>query len=499
MNAYLVMDIGTSSTKVSLFGTDGKLINSQSRAYDVHMPKAGWAEQDPQAWWQAVCSLCLSLTNQEQKYKILAVVVCGQAPSCVPVDRQGQPVHPAILWLDRRSTPQVDWLRQHLGEERAQAISTNRLDSYFGGVKWLWFMQNCPEQYQKTWKILQANSYIVFKLTGQAVVDPSQAGLCSPCFETAARKWSQEVLSIMGLDEEKLPEIVAADHIVGAINEEAASQSGLTTGIPVLCGGGDYAFACLGAGVIKKGVAAMMLGTAGNLLVPNLPSGDSRLLNTVYLNGESLSLGGVLSGGTLSWFTKSILELSGENIYADLEVQASATAPGADGLIFLPYLMGERTPIWDPQSRGVWIGLSSRHTRAHLYRAVMEGIAFAFRQMLEIIETDGAQLDHVVVMDGGANSNLWRQIFADVLGLPVHWRGENGGTGLGAAFLAAKALNQGIEFSALEEWLEPAQVTYPRGQFLSRYAELFKIYSSLYPRLADDLHALARIGSIPEP
>ena len=296
MKAYLVMDIGTSSTKVSLFNIQGKQMASQSEVYDVSMPKSGWAEQDPQIWWLAVCKLCKIILGCTENLEILAVVVGGQSPSCVPIDRSGIPIYPAILWLDRRSTPQVDWLKKNIGDTRAEYISTNRLDSYFGGVNWLLFAQNHPELYNKTWKILQANSYILFKLTGQLAVDPSQAGLCSPCFDSRTRQWSSEILEAMGLDVEKLPEIFPSDLIIGEIDQDAARHTGLRNGTPVLCGGGDFAFSCLGAGVLDKGQAAVMLGTAGNLLVPNLSQGDSRLLNTVFLNGELLSLGGVLLG-----------------------------------------------------------------------------------------------------------------------------------------------------------------------------------------------------------
>ena len=494
MNTYLVLDIGTSSTKISLFNDKGKHLKTQSYSYDVLIPAVGWAEQDPEIWWSAICKLCENGLLAAEKEKINAIIVVGQTPSCVPVDVFGNPVHPAILWLDRRSTPQVEWLNKKMQELQVAPTSANRLDSYFGGLKWLWFKQTQPDLYQQTWKILQANGYIIFKLTGQVVIDPSQAGLCSPCFDSLTHKWSSEVLELMGIQEEKLPEITPSDQVVGTITRDAARQTGLSIGTPVICGGADFAFSCLGAGVINNNQAAIMLGTAGNLLVPNLPGGDSRLLNTEYFHGTPLSLGGVMAGGVLTWFTKSVLGSAEEKIFDDLENKADLISSGADGLVFLPYLMGERTPIWDPQARGAWIGLTSRHNQAHLYRAILEGITFAFKQMAIIIKTCGGELEHVVIMDGGAKSRLWRQIFADILNLPVYWYGDTSGTGLGAAFFAAKALKQETDFSDIRKWLPSPIVARPNEEVKARYDELYSIYTNLYTKLASDFHALGKIG-----
>jgi xylulokinase len=494
VKTVMVMDIGTSSTKVTLFGMDGRQLVTLNSSYEVQMPEVGWAEQDPSVWWQVVCQLSPKVLASAVDCEVLAVVVIGQTPSCVPVDYKGNPLQPAILWLDRRSIPQVEWLRQHLGEEQAQTISTNRLDSYFGGVKWLWFIQNKPIIFERTWKILQANSYVIYKLTGHTVVDPSQAGLCSPCFDSTKGDWSNEVLDMMGLSIDKLPDIKPSTEIVGGISAESARLTGLKPGTPVICGGGDFACSCLGAGVFRSGGAAIMLGTSGNLLVPNIPKGDSRLLNTFHITGQRLSLGGVMAGGAIHWYTYSILGLEVDDHLPDLEEQASSILPGSNGLIFLPYLMGERTPIWDPQARAAWIGLTSRHTRAHLFRAVMEGIAYAYRQMVDIVQQMGNQLNFAVAMDGGANSAVWRQILADVLGLPIHWHGASGGTGLGAAYLAAMAIGSERNFNSVENWLEPVQITHPNVENSKLYEQLYTIYSSMYPRLASDFHSLARLG-----
>lgn len=228
----------------------------------------------------------------------------------------------------------------------------------------------------------------------------------------------------------------------------------------------------------------MMLGTAGNLLVPQHARPDIRLFNTVHVTGQSLSLGGVMAGGVVSWF-KSMLNSDELDLYDVLEREALKTPPGAGGLIFLPYLMGERTPIWDPDARGVFIGLSIDQNRGHLYRAVMEGVAYAFRQMMEIVAESGDPIDEIIAINGGAKSQLWRQIFADVLGVPIRWRPTSGGTSLGGAFLAALSYENGQVLNDLSGWLEPTVDTYPIEGNTAVYHRLYQVYSGLYDRLSD--------------
>lgn len=483
MGCFLTIDIGTTSAKVALYSAGGALMSSHTAGYSLRYPRSGWAEQEPEDWWQATCRCCHAILEGLDE-EIQVIAVSGHAPACVPINRQGESIRPGILWLDRRSAPQADLLRSTVGEEFAEQVSGNTLDSFFGGVKWAWFMQQEPDLYEKTWKILQANGYVSFRLTGEVSIDPSQAGLCSPCFNLKDRRWDPEVCSRMGLDMEKLPPIIPSREVIGQVTPAASVETGIPAGIPVICGGGDFACSCLGAGVFRRGSGAMMLGTAGNLLVPDHSKPDVRLFNTVHVTGQNLSLGGVMAGGTVSWF-KSMLKSSEPDLYSILENEASQTPPGSNGLIFLPYLMGERTPIWDPHARGVFLGLSVDHNRGHLYRAVMEGVAFAFRQMMEIIAESGTPLDEVIAINGGAKSQLWRQIFADVLDVPIRWRPTSGGTSLGAAFLAAQSCDEGLLMDDLSGWLEPTLDTWPVREHTQIYEPLYQVYSGLYPCIAD--------------
>lgn len=484
MSIYLSIDIGSTSAKATLYRPDGTLMASHCVNYSIQYPHPGWAEQDPECWWEATRQCCHQILNDLGREEISVVSVSGQTPGCLPIDRQGKSLRPAILWMDRRAVPQVELLRTRLGNELAVKISGNTLDSYFGGLKWAWFKQNEPHLYENTWKLLQANNYVSYRLTGEISIDPSQAGLCSPCFNLQDRRWDSSICDLMDVDIEKLPPIFPSHETIGQVTTSASVETGLPQGIPVICGGGDFACACLGAGVVQRGSAAMMLGTSGNLLVPDPLKTDSRLLNTIHVTGENLSFGAVMAGGAVSWF-KTMLGIDKPDLFSLLDDEASQTPPGAEGLVFLPYLMGERTPIWDPYARGVFIGLSTSHTRGHLYRAVLEGVAYAFRQMMEILSDTDAPIKEVIAINGGARSPLWRQIFADILGVPIRWRPTSGGTSLGAAFLAAQSRVENHSMTDLSSWLEPTQDSFPNINTLHNYQSQYEIFCSLYSRLRD--------------
>ena len=477
MNKYLVIDIGTSSAKAAVFSDTGKIICSHKRDYPLYFPAEGFAEQNPEDWWLAVKYSLKEIFVQEDPKTISCIVVSGQAPGCVPVDVNGKPVRPAIIWMDRRSYLQSDWLKAHLDQQIIENTQNN-LDSYYGGVKWLWFLQNEPELYKKTWKIMQANSYITYLLTGVTAIDPSQAGICSPCFNFDTGEWDENICRSMDLDLNKLPSVYPSEKIIGFVTSQASADTGLAEGTPVACGGGDFAFACLSAGVYQKGRAALMLGTAGNLFVPNPAGADPRLINTYHVTGERLALGGVMAGSAIVW----IREIFGKQIeFEQLEDEANEVKPGAEGLTFLPYLLGERTPVWDPEARGVLLGLSLNHKRGHIYRAILEGVSFGFKQIQEILRENGDVLESVVAIDGGAKSSLWRQIFSDVLQVPLHYYPEHGGTSLGAAFLAAKAVGQFNDFSAIDSWLGFSETDYPDHSLDSIYQQKYGIYKKIYP------------------
>jgi xylulokinase len=488
MSFYLAIDIGTTSAKAALYNQQGVLAHTLSTKYEISYPEIGWAEQDPDDWWEATQILSRQLAQIAGKQGIRAVGISGQAPSCVPVNKKGEPIRKAILWLDRRAQPQVEWIKLNLPTGFPEAVSKNKVDSYFGGLKWLWFRQNEPDLYNHTWKFLQANNYIIFQLTGEVAIDPSQASLCSPCFDIEYMQWSEEICSDLDLDNDKLPPIYPSVKIIGEITTRASTQTGIPKGTPVVCGGGDFACSCLGAGVYEPGKAAMMLGTAGNLLVPTQADMDIRLLNTFNVTGDRLSVGGVMAGGAVQWFGE-MLNTDQDDLYDILDTEAAQTMPGAGGLIFLPYLMGERTPIWDPLARGVFFGLNASHKRGHLFRAILEGVAYAYRQMMDIFAEVGQPVEEIMAINGGARSCLWRQIFADVLEVPIRWRPTSSGTLLGTAFLTAVGMGDINGFEDLNSWLDTPIDTFP-DPTVAVYKKLYPVYSRLYDNLKEDFKSL---------
>jgi sugar (pentulose or hexulose) kinase len=278
--------------------------------------------------------------------------------------------------------------------------------------------------------------------------------------------------------------------VVGTVTARAAQASGLPAGTPVVCGGGDFACACLGAGVAARGQAALMLGTAGNLMLPGVFAPDARLLHTHHVTGQPLTFGGVLAGGSSSW-AAGLFGAPTPDLYAALDAEAAAVAPGCDGLLFLPYLMGERSPIWDPAARGAYIGLSSHHTRAHLYRAALEGVALAFRQAKEIMGAAGSSLERITAIDGGARSPLWRGILAAALNTPIQPGSTRAGTALGSAFLAALGVGAVRGFDEITDWVATGPLEPPDARAAARYNELFPVFAGLYPKLKEDFHQLA--------
>ncbi len=500
----LVADLGTSATKAGVFTLEGKEISSAMAEYPAAYPQPTWAEQDANLWLDAaITSIRDSLESAQVKPDaVKAVSISGQAPSCLAIDRDGTPLRPAIIWIDRRATEEVEWIAEHIGANEVRRIAGNYIDGYFGGPKWLWFRNKEPDLFDKTWKILQAHSYVIFKLTGELVTDYSHAGLCSPCFDLQKKEWSQEMCEALGIPLSLLPELMASHEVVGHVNAEGAEASGLAEGTPIVCGGGDFACATLGSGVIEVGQASQMLGTAGNLLVPMGESidPDPKLLNTVHVTGDYLTLGSIYAGGVLQWFRDQLGEPEIEegkrvdkSAYRLLDERAAEIPPGAESLILLPYLMGERTPIWDAYARGVYIGLTPYHTRAHMYRAALEGVAFGFRHMAEIIEQQGVEIKEVIAVNGGARSPLWRQIFADVLNARIDYYVGGAATLLGDVTLAAVGTGYFEDFSIVREWQEIMESQNPDPKNHRLYTKYYRVYRKAYDQLKELFRELVNL------
>jgi xylulokinase len=504
-NVLLGIDIGTSSCKVGAFSLAGEALGTATQAYEIIRDKAYEAEQDGNWWWQAVC-LCIGELLDAGAFSardVASIGVVGHSWATLPVDRQGNPLRHAMLWLDRRSLRECQHLEQVVGGEYVLHLSGNRIDPAYCVPKMLWIRNNEPEIYADTYKFLQSNSFIVYKLTGVFTQDVSQ-GYGYYVFDTDKRNWSPEACKLMGVDYRLLPDVYESGVIVGEVTSQAALATGLLPGTPVVAGGVDCAAACLGAGLTWHGATQEQAGQAGGMtIVTDRPYKDLRLISGCHvIEGLWHLSGGTVSGGVLGWFYDQVLAFGGaglpltggQNPFELLSQEAETSPAGAGGLVFLPYMAGERTPIWDPLARGVFLGLSYEKKRADIIRALMEGAAFALRHNLEVAAQAGIRPSHLISVGGGAKSEIWCQIKADVTQLPLGVPSIDDGTVFGAAFLGGigvgaypnwrEALGK---MGEIRKWYEPKANT-------SLYDELYELYLDSYIALKSQLHRLAELG-----
>ncbi|NMB46464.1 MAG: FGGY-family carbohydrate kinase [Firmicutes bacterium] len=506
-NVLLGIDIGTSSCKVAAFSLVGETLGTAAWPYEIMRNTAYEAEQDAEEWWQAVCFCLQDLLGKGafQPQDVAAIGVVGHSWATLPVDEQGNPLRNAMLWLDRRSLPECRYLAQAVGEEYMLELSGNRIDPAYCVPKMHWIRNNEPHVYAQAHKFLQSNSFIVHKLTGVFTQDASQ-GYGYYVFDTDRRNWSEAACERMAIAHELLPEVYESVEVVGEVTSRAASVTGLAAGTPVVAGGVDCAGACLGAGLIEHGATQEQAGQAGGMtIVTDRPYKDSRLISGCHVIDQCWHLsGGTVSGGVLNWFHGSILAAGSDlsplgdgeqQPFERLSLEAEMSSAGAGGLLFLPYMAGERTPIWDPQARGVFMGLSYEKTRGDVVRSMMEGAAFALKHNLTVAGEAGIMPAGLISVGGGAKSRVWCQIKADVTQLPLGIPSIEDGTVFGAAVLGGIGVNAFSDWQkALKEMVAVKQWYQPSGTNTEVYDELYQIYLKSYAVLKDRLHQLASMG-----
>ncbi|CAN7498991.1 FGGY-family carbohydrate kinase [Trinickia sp. LjRoot230] len=511
MDYVIGIDIGTQSTKAVLADGNGAIVAQHASSYRPDTPKPLWAEQWPSVWFDAVRECIAACTREARANGIDARAIKGLAISSlyggsgVPVDEQMRPLHPCLIWMDRRATEQVEWVRRNVDVERLGAITGNGVDSYYGFTKMLWLRDHAPEVWAKTRYFVPPNAYVAFRLTGELAVDHSSAGNIGGVYDVARRTWSDETLSMLGIAREMMPQrLVESSEIVGGLLAEWADPLGLETGMPVVAGGVDAAIATLAAGVTRPGQHVAMIGTSmcwgyinqtvdaqhGLVSMPYVVNGRRDL----YVFG-----GASCAGACVAWyrdqFCQAEIEAARGLAHGDahrlLETSAAQIPAGCDGALFLPYLMGERSPIWDPQASGAFIGLNLTHTRAHLYRAVLEGVALALQHNIEAGQRGASSLDErLIVVGGAAHSDLWMQIIADVTGYPVFTIEQEVEAAIGAALLAALGVGLVNEDVAARGWVTLREHARPEPSRRAVYARQFEVYKGLYPALRESMHQL---------
>jgi sugar (pentulose or hexulose) kinase len=501
------VDIGTQSTKAVLVAEDGRVVAQTSRAYQVDTPQPMWAEQWPQVWMDAVeaCIREVVALGMAPPASVKALCVSSlYGGSGIPVDGDGAPLHPCLIWMDRRAQDEVERIRSHVDVERLYDITGNGVDSYYGYTKMLWLQNKRPDVWRKTKQFLPPNSYVNAQLTGNVAVDHSSAGNIGGVYDIARRQWSDEALELLGIPRGLMPDrLVESSAIVGELVAAHARALGLPVGLPVVAGGVDAAVATLAAGASREGNHVAMIGTSmcwgtirkrvdarhGLIAMPHVVNG----LEDLYVFGGALT-----AGASVTWFRDNFCqtEIVGgreRNVdpHALLEQGAQALPPGAEGLLFLPYLMGERSPIWDARATGALVGLGLHHGRAHLYRAVLEGVTYALRHNIDSGTRDGQRLDDCLTVVGGASrSDLWMQIVADVTRRPVLTIRDDVEASLGAAMLAALAVGLADRDAFAAKWINLVERASPHDADAGRYTVLYEQYLALYPALRPVMHAL---------
>ena len=484
MKRYLLgVDIGTSACKAVAFDLEGRVIMQDTQFYPAEYPRPGWAQQQPEDWWKGACRAIKNITAQIDPAQISAVGVDGQSWAAVAVDKEGNALCPTPIWTDTRSKEECEDMRRCMPEESWFQIGMNPLQPGYTLPKILWYKKHRKNVYDTARWILQSNSFIVLRLTNRATQDLSQ-GYGLQCFSMKKGTWDREAMEKIGLRPSLLPDIFPCHEVVGHVTEKAAMETGLIPGTPVVAGGLDAACATLGVGVISPGQTQEQGGQAGGMsLCMEECLGDPRLiLGRHVAPGRFLLQGGTTGGGgALKWLRQNICpELSFEEM-SDL---AQTVAPGSDGLLFLPYLAGERSPIWNPDAKGVFFGLTYAHTRAHMIRAVMEGTAYALLHNIETARKAGGLVRMMRATGGSANSLVWTQIKSDVTGTNIEVSLSDTSTVLGAAILAGVGAGLYESFEEAAEKTVRVQRTHtPKEENRGLYAFKYRQYLELYERL----------------
>ena len=479
------IDVGTSSCKVALFESGGRAVAQASRDYPVHYPQPGWAEQNPEDWWAAICAVIKSTLEESgvSPGSVAGIGIDGQSWSAIPIDREGNCLCPTPIWMDTRAAGICAEMNTKLGPERIFEVCGNPLQPMYTLPKILWYKRELPDVYARAHKILGSNAYIAYKLSGEVSQDICQA-YGYQFFNMRTGKWDEALRSGFGIRPDLLCEPVPCHQIIGQVTKEAAQLCGLAEGTPVVAGGLDAACGALGAGVLQGGETQEQGGQAGGMSIcTDSYRADPALILSRHVAPDKWLLqgGSVGGGGIMRWLAGELWP--GVN-FRELDERAAKAPPGSDGLVFLPYMAGERSPIWDVHAKGVYYGLDYAKTDGHIIRAGLEGAALSLRHNLEVAERAGAKADRLRAMGGAANSRLWTQIKSDVTGKPIDVPSSDTATTLGAAILAGVATGVYGSFEdAVSRTVRVKRSHRPNNENKAVYDKNYGVYLQLYQRL----------------
>ena len=506
MSLLLGIDIGTSGSKAVLIAADGSVRAEAITEYPMIVPRTGWAEQSPEDWWKATVASVKHVLALSGGEGVVGIGLTGQMHGLVLLDEAGRVLRPCIMWNDQRTAAQCAEIEQEVGRAKLIELAGKPALTGFTAGKILWVREHEPDIYRRVRRVLLPKDYVRFRLTGDLAMDVAD-GSGTLLMDVGKRVWSDELLELLDIPRTWLPALHESHEVVAGVSAEASSDTGLRAGIPVVAGAGDQAAQSIGTGIAGEGIVSVTIGTSGVVFAATGkytfdPTGELHAYchavpDTWHLMGVTLS-----AGGSLRWFRdvlcqseKAEAARTGRDVYDIITGLASTAPAGSDGLLFLPYLTGERTPHADPDARGVFFGLSFRHTNAHMARAVIEGATFSLRECLDLLCGLGQSCARVRVSGGGSRSAFWRQMMADVFGTEIVEVNVTQGAAYGAALLAG--VGTGIYANAeqaCERTVRETGSTKP-GPNAGEYAESYERYRALYPALAPEFRRAARAES----
>ncbi|MGZ3584137.1 MAG: xylulokinase [Ktedonobacterales bacterium] len=500
-DVLLGIDVGTTGIKAIIArANDGSVLATGFAPYPLYPPHPGWAEQNPDDWW-AACATAIRACLADAAIApgaIRSIGLSGQMHGAVLLDDVGAVVRPCIIWADQRSGAECDEIHARVGLERLVALTGNPALTGFTAAKVLWVRNHEPEAFARARLLLLPKDYIRWRMTGKSAIERSDAAGTN-LLDIHTGDWAQEVLAALDLPPSFVPPVCGSTEICGTLTADAAADLGLPTGIPIAGGGADNACGAAGTGVVEPGTVLLSIGTSGVVLAPSQEpridqSAPVPRIHTFFHAAPHLwYLMGVTqaAGLSLRW-ARDMLATDGVD-YDTLTADAGTIPPGAQGLLFLPYLQGERTPHLDPQARGAWIGLTAAHTRGHLIRAVLEGVAFSLKDCFDLLSAQGLPLNQLRITGGGARSPLWRQIFADILERPIATLAADEGPAFGAALIAGTAVGLYPSLAqACAETVRLGDEIQPDPRNTEAYRAQYTLYRAAYPALRDIMHALSR-------
>lgn len=501
----LAHDLGTTGNKATLYDAAGHLAGSAFEGYSVEYAQTGWAEQNPEDWWQAICTSTHKLLSQAHvaPTEIACIVFSGQMMGCVPLNKAARPLRNAIIWADQRAVAQEKWLSERIAPEDLYRITGHRLSASYTICKILWLRDHQPDIFKAAHKFVQAKDAMVARLTGEFVTDHSDASSTN-LYHLERGDWSERILAAAQLDPAQLPALCRSIDVVGTVRADIAAEVGVAAGTPVVIGAGDGLCAATGAGVVAEGDAFNYVGSSSWIaLATEKPIYDpeQKTFCFAHLVPGMFSPCGTMqaAGASYQWVRDQLGGLEtqaaaalGVSPYELLNLNAEKSLPGANGLLFLPYLLGERSPRWNPRARGGFIGLTVRHNRADMVRAVLEGITMNLRVILDAFIAQSANIQAMRIIGGGARGRFWNKIMADIYGLPVQRLAIlEEATSMGAALAGGVGVGLYPNFSLAKSMNQVVEVVEPDPAAQAAYTKLYPIFEAAYHALTPIYDMLA--------